>query len=93
MRPSNTDACLSILEHLRYAIKDTTNSSIFGRELDLPNVGAAQYDTLMDINMMEFGGMERSGDRWRELLAKVGLEIQSITKARLGDRCVLEVDF
>lgn len=69
------------------------NQLVLGRELVLPNVGAAQYDTLMDINMMELGGMERSGDQWRELLAKVGLEIQSITKAKLGDRCVLEVGF
>lgn len=50
-----------------------------------------QYDTLMDINMMEFGGMERSEDQWMDLLGKVDLEINSITKAKLGGRSVIEV--
>ncbi len=85
------DACIQILKHLREAISNSPGSTILIRELVLPDMGATQYDTLMDINMMEFGGMERSGDQWRKLLGKVDLEIVGITKAKLGDRCIMEV--
>ena len=85
------DACLKILSNLRGAVTGSTNSSILVQELVLPAVGAAQFDTLLDINMMNLGGMERSEAQWKELIDKAGMEIKGITIAKMGNRGVIEV--
>jgi hypothetical protein len=45
-------------------------------EYILPDVGAALFPSLLDINMLALlNGMERTETQWKELLASVGLEV------------------
>ena len=42
----------------------------------LPEIGAPRHMALQDINMMSFGGMERTGLQWEDLLGRAGLSIK-----------------
>lgn len=45
-------------------------------EYILPDVGAALFPSLLDINMLVLlNGMERTETQWKELLSSVGLEV------------------
>ena len=45
-------------------------------EYILPDVGAALFPSLLDINMLALlNGMERTETQWDNLLASVGLEV------------------
>ena len=45
-------------------------------EYILPDVGAALFPSLLDINMLALlNGMERTETQWENLLASVGLEV------------------
>lgn len=54
--------------HSRILISDTV----------VPNVNAPRDMALQDLNMMCFGGMERTERQWTELLGDVGLRIVKI---------------
>ena len=53
----------------------------------MPEEGARRQATLQDLNMMCFGGMERTETQWKELLEGVGLEMVGLYK-REGSRQV-----
>lgn len=44
----------------------------------MPETGVPRRMALQDINMMTFGGMERTLPQWKELLEKTGLKIEKI---------------
>lgn len=45
-------------------------------EYILPDVGAALWPSLLDINMLAIlNGMERTESQWKDLLVSVGLEV------------------
>ena len=50
----------------------------------VPEMGAPRHVALQDINMMSFGGMERTRLQWEDLLQKAGLSIKQFW-AREGD--------
>lgn len=44
----------------------------------VPEMGAPRHVALQDINMMSFGGMERTRLQWECLLGRAGLTIKTI---------------
>lgn len=46
----------------------------------LPLTDAAPFETLMDLQMIAFGGMERTERQWRSLLEGEGLRIESFVR-------------
>ena len=42
----------------------------------VPEIGAPRHVALQDINMMSFGGMERTRLQWEDLLRDAGLSIK-----------------
>lgn len=43
----------------------------------VPEQGASRHIALQDINMMSFGGMERTRPQWEDLLSGAGLTIRN----------------
>ena len=56
----------------------SSTSRIVIADMVLPNIGASLFDSLLDIGMMTWAGMERTERHWQELLQPLGLEIVSI---------------
>lgn len=54
------------------------HSRVLIADMALPDVNAPRDMALQDLNMMSFGGMERSEQQWRDLIASAGLEMRSI---------------
>ena len=50
----------------------------------LPPTNAAPFDTLTDLQMIAFGGMERTEKQWRELLEGEGLSIERFVQPETG---------
>ncbi|KAF2754643.1 S-adenosyl-L-methionine-dependent methyltransferase [Pseudovirgaria hyperparasitica] len=69
-------ACLSILSNIIEAMGPKSQLLIL--DAVLPETCAPQFMTYIDIQMMQFGGMERTESHWRHLLFQVGLEVESI---------------
>ena len=53
-----------------------TRSRILVTDTVIPIIGTPRHVALQDINMMSFGGMERTQTQWEELLKGVGLKIK-----------------
>ena len=71
------------------------SSKLVIADLLLPTTNARPFETLMDIQMLAFGGMERTEGQWRELLegkegeegegeGGVGLKIVEFVKPEEG---------
>ncbi len=56
----------------------TSRSRILIVDTVVPDIGAPRHMALQDINMMSFGGMERTRLQWEDLLAAAGLSIKKI---------------
>ena len=56
----------------------TSRSRILITDNMMPEVGAPRRMALQDINMMSFGGMERTQPQWEDLLGRAGLSIKRI---------------
>lgn len=56
----------------------------------VPEINAPWQIALQDINMMSFGGMERSRSQWEILLRKAGLRITRIWTSDLAVHSVIE---
>ena len=72
---------------------EPNTSRIIICDLLLPSTKAAALETFMDIQMIAFGGMERTEDQWRELLAGEGLAIRRFRYAEIGAQipeCLIE---
>ena len=50
-----------------------SRSRILITDTIIPEKGAPRNVALQDINMMSFGGMERTQDQWKKLLMGAGL--------------------
>ena len=44
----------------------------------IPEIGVSRHAALQDINMMSFGGMERTYPQWERLLREAGLSIKRV---------------
>ena len=69
------------------------SSKLVISDLLLPSTNARPFETLMDIQMLAFGGMERTEGQWRELLegkegegGGVGLKVVEFVKPEEGAR-------
>ncbi|KAL8956946.1 MAG: hypothetical protein Q9183_006183 [Haloplaca sp. 2 TL-2023] len=70
--------CQKILQHLAAAMQPGY-SKLLINEFIIPDVGASDFITAVDLTMMMMsGGMERTESQWRKLLASAGLEIERI---------------
>lgn len=79
------DKCLEILKNVVDAMSD--ESFLLLDEIVVPNENVEWYVTQTDLAMMvQFSSMERTEHHWRELLAKAGLLVQSITTYTYGFR-------
>lgn len=78
------DQCRSreILTNTREAM--TAQSRIIIADMVLPNMQAPRDMALQDLNMMSFGGMERTESQWRELITSAGLRLKKIWKGESG---------
>ena len=72
-------ASLSILRNTVIAM--TARSRILIFDTIVPEVNAPRHVTMQDINMMSFGGTERTQRQWEELLGKAGLRIKKVWRA------------
>ncbi|KAL9608390.1 MAG: hypothetical protein Q9167_006770 [Letrouitia subvulpina] len=70
------DASIAILKNTVRAM--TSRSRVLIIETVVPEVDVPRRMALQDINMMTFGGMERTLAQWKELLGKAGLEFKKI---------------
>lgn len=69
--------CLQILGHVRDAMNE--DSVLLIDEMALPNVGAHQRASQLDMVMMSaLAARERTQQQWEELLPKAGLRIRKI---------------
>lgn len=62
----------------------TAQSRIIIADMVLPNMQAPRDMALQDLNMMSFGGMERTESQWRELITSAGLRLKKIWKGESG---------
>ena len=70
--------CQKILLHLSAAMQPVY-SKLLINEFIIPDVGASDFITAVDLTMMTMsGGMERTESQWRKLLASAGLGIERI---------------
>ena len=53
-----------------------TRSRILIIDTIVPERGAPRHMALQDINMMSFGGMERTRLQWEDLLGRAGLRVK-----------------
>jgi len=60
------------------------HSRVLIADMALPDVNAPLDMALQDLNIMSFGGMERSEQQWRDLIASAGLEMRSIWCGKQG---------
>ena len=56
----------------------SSRSRILITDTVVPEMGAPRHVALQDINMMSFGGMERTQLQWEILLKTAGLSIKRI---------------
>lgn len=70
------DVSLQILQNTVQAM--SLHSRILITDTVVPEFGAPRRMALQDINMMSFGGMERTLPQWQELLNKAGLKVQRV---------------
>ncbi|KAJ8117401.1 hypothetical protein OPT61_g1400 [Boeremia exigua] len=67
-------------------------SRILITDMVLPDVDAPRDMALQDLNMMSFGGMERSEQQWRELVGSAGLVLRRVWLSKDGAKhAVVEV--
>jgi hypothetical protein len=71
-----------ILLNTKSAMKQ--HSRILIADMALPDVDAPRDMALQDLNMMSFGGMERSEAQWRDLVEGAGLVLRHIWKSEHG---------
>ena len=62
----------------------TSHSRILITDTVVPEIGAPRHVAMQDINMMSFGGMERTKVQWENLLREAGLSVKKYW-AREGD--------
>lgn len=77
-----------ILNNTRQAM--TAHSRIIIADMVLPNTQAPRDMALQDLNMMSFGGMERTERQWRDLLDASGLILRKIWRADGAKHRVIE---
>jgi hypothetical protein len=82
-------ACRKILQNTIPALVKG-KSKILIVEITLPPTNAPVWGSLMDINLMRFGGMTRKETEWRALVESVGLKVVKIWPGGKKDS-VLEV--
>ena len=59
----------------------------------VPDMGAKPFTDFLGLNMMAFGGVERTERHWRQRLTKAGLRIIRLENPGLGPLaidCVIE---
>ena len=56
----------------------SSRSRILIVETIIPEIDAPRHMALQDINMMSFGGMERTQLQWESLLGKASLSIEKV---------------
>lgn len=61
-----------------------SRSRVVIADMALPDVGAPRDMALQDLNMMSFGGMERTERQWQELIVAAGLVLKKIWKGDGG---------
>lgn len=76
------EASKLILENTRKAMN--ARSRIVIADMALPDVGAPRDMALQDLNMMSFGGMERTESQWQELVTSAGLVLRRIWRGNGG---------
>ena len=54
----------------------SSRSRILITDTVIPEIGAPRHVALQDINMMTFGGMERTQIQWKGLLKAAGLSVK-----------------
>ncbi|KAI0430917.1 sterigmatocystin 8-O-methyltransferase [Xylaria sp. FL1042] len=70
--------CEEILQSVRNAMKPGY-SKLYIHEMIVPDAQASAYVAMLDMTMMCFNaGMERTARQWKELLARVGLEVVKV---------------
>ena len=74
----NTASAMS--SHSRILITDTA----------IPGVHASREMALQDLNMMSFGGLERTEREWSTLLDSAGLKLVTIWKDMANKQAVIE---
>lgn len=73
-----------ILTNTRSAM--TVHSRILIAEMVLPIMQAPRAMALQDLNMMSFGGMERTESQWAELIASSDLRLRKIWRGEGGPK-------
>ncbi|KAI0197627.1 sterigmatocystin 8-O-methyltransferase [Astrocystis sublimbata] len=70
--------CEEILRNVKNAMKPGY-SKLYIHEMIVPDAQASAYVAMLDMTMMCFNaGMERTARQWKELLARVGLEVVKV---------------
>lgn len=75
--------CLVILQHLAAAMTPNV-SRLLVSEIVMPRGGVDIQTAWSDVNMMTFGGVERSEAQWIDLLDRAGLQIVHMHGERGG---------
>ena len=77
------EVALGILRNTVEAM--SSRSRILITNTVVPTVDVPRHVALMDINMMSFGGMERTQPQWESLLQKAGLKVKRFWADDEGD--------
>ena len=84
------DDCVLILKSIADAM-ERGKSRLLVSEIIMPLREVDIQTAWSDINMLTFGGMERSEKQWRELLEKAGLRLDKVySEAGRSNHCVIE---
>ena len=68
------DVSVAILRNTVQAMG--SRSRILITDNEVPEMGTPRHVAMADINMMSFGGMERTRLQWKALLGRAGLSIK-----------------
>jgi hypothetical protein len=80
--------CTTILGQIVPLLKTQAKSKLLLVDVVLPNSNATMQQAIMDITMFPMGGMERTENQWKELLARSGLGIKKIWRGSEPEACI-----
>lgn len=82
------DSVTVILNQLTPIMIARPQTKLLLADLVLPTSNVGMQEAVRDFTMFRIGGLERTEDQWRQLLAKSGLEIEKVWRGTEPEACV-----
>lgn len=82
------DSVTLILNQLTPIMKARPRTKLLLADLVLPTTNIGMQEAVRDFTMFRIGGLERTEDQWRQLLARSGLGVKRIWRGTEPEACI-----